>query len=395
MSYLPSSLNPTAHKGEVDGLPFASEAVAMAQRPAHSAAAPGAVILSFLAALKSLAPQVIVVAAYGQLLRPALLAIPPLGCINVHASLLPKYRGAAPVNWALIRGERMTGVTIMLIDETLDTGAILLQSEIAIDPTDDAGTLQERLAVCGAETLMCALHGMESGALTASAARPCSGHLCPKVAEGRWPDRLESTGDRPGQSHPRRDTLARSDDHASRQAIARLARDTDGDLRWRAGRVGWRRSMRSAPGLRLGRVRSCSLRCNRQAVVGWLQRPMRAAMGCALEMSWGHAELNQHSGIRCGSLLSEFSVAWRRRERSPTSSLSRSAVAHGLTPQGRAFLRELAYGVLRWRNRLDWMLQHCSDHPLETSDPCCSQPPPARRVPALLHGPHSALCCRQ
>jgi methionyl-tRNA formyltransferase len=120
----------------------------------------------FLAALQSLAPQVIVVAAYGQILRPALLAIPPMGCINVHASLLPKYRGAAPVNWALMRGERVTGVTIMLIDETLDTGAILLRSDLAIDPSDDAGTLQERLAACGAETLVRALHGMESGTLT-------------------------------------------------------------------------------------------------------------------------------------------------------------------------------------------------------------------------------------
>ena len=118
-----------------------------------------------LAELKSLAPQVVVVAAYGQLLRPALLSLPPLGCVNVHASLLPKYRGAAPISWALIRGERMTGVTIMLIDETLDTGPVLLQSEIAIEPSDDAGTLQARLAMCGAETLLHALDGLESGAL--------------------------------------------------------------------------------------------------------------------------------------------------------------------------------------------------------------------------------------
>jgi methionyl-tRNA formyltransferase len=117
------------------------------------------------AELKSLAPQVIVVAAYGQLLRPSLLAIPPMGCVNVHASLLPKYRGAAPINWALICGESVTGVTIMLIDETLDTGPILLQSELPIDPSDDAGTLQERLAVCGAEALLRALDGMESGSL--------------------------------------------------------------------------------------------------------------------------------------------------------------------------------------------------------------------------------------
>jgi methionyl-tRNA formyltransferase len=115
--------------------------------------------------LKSLAPQVIVVAAYGQLLRPALLTIPCLGCINVHASLLPKYRGAAPINWALIRGESLTGVTIMLIEETLDTGPILLQSDLTIDPADDAGTLQQRLATRGAEALLQALDGIESGTL--------------------------------------------------------------------------------------------------------------------------------------------------------------------------------------------------------------------------------------
>ena len=118
-----------------------------------------------LVEVKSMTPQVIVVAAYGQLLPPALLAIPPLGCVNVHASLLPKYRGAAPVNWALIRGEPVTGVTIMLMDESLDTGPILLQVELAIDPSDDAGTLQRRLATSGAEALLRALDGMESGEL--------------------------------------------------------------------------------------------------------------------------------------------------------------------------------------------------------------------------------------
>jgi methionyl-tRNA formyltransferase len=122
---------------------------------------------ALLAEVTSLAPQVIVVAAYGLLLPPALLALPALGSVNVHASLLPKYRGAAPINWALIWGERITGVTIMMIDETLDTGPMLLQSEVAIDPDDDAGTLQARLAQCGAETLLQALEGLESGTLKA------------------------------------------------------------------------------------------------------------------------------------------------------------------------------------------------------------------------------------
>jgi methionyl-tRNA formyltransferase len=119
----------------------------------------------FLAELASLAAQVIVVAAYGQLLRSGLLSLPPLGCVNVHASLLPKYRGAAPVNWALIRGERMTGVSIMVIEPTLDTGPILLQSELPIEPSDDAGSLEARLAERGAETLLRALDGLESGIL--------------------------------------------------------------------------------------------------------------------------------------------------------------------------------------------------------------------------------------
>jgi methionyl-tRNA formyltransferase len=120
---------------------------------------------AFLAELQALAPEVIVVAAYGQLLPPALIALPPKGCVNVHASLLPKYRGAAPVNWALIHGEQVTGVTIMLMDESLDTGPILLQVAQDIDPADDAGALQGRLAHLGAEALLQALAGLESGTL--------------------------------------------------------------------------------------------------------------------------------------------------------------------------------------------------------------------------------------
>jgi methionyl-tRNA formyltransferase len=138
--------------------------VALAQRlrilQPHRASDP-----QWLAEIELMAPHVIVVAAYGQLLLPTLLAIPALGCVNVHASLLPKYRGAAPINWALIHGERVTGVSIMVIDETLDTGPILLQSKLVIDPGDNAATLQERMAAHGAETLLRALDGVESGSL--------------------------------------------------------------------------------------------------------------------------------------------------------------------------------------------------------------------------------------
>lgn len=123
--------------------------------------------LALMSELRSLAPQVIVVASYGLMLPSALLAIPPWGCLNVHASLLPHYRGAAPINWALIHGEHTTGVTIMQIEATLDTGPILLQSEITIDLEDNAASLQARLADLGADVLLEALRALEAGTVQA------------------------------------------------------------------------------------------------------------------------------------------------------------------------------------------------------------------------------------
>lgn len=111
-------------------------------------------------------PDVIVVVAYGRLLPAGLLRIPQWGCLNVHFSLLPKYRGAAPVNWALARGERETGVTTMLMDEGMDSGPILLQDRTRIDPDETAATLGERLAVLGADLLVETLEGMALGGLT-------------------------------------------------------------------------------------------------------------------------------------------------------------------------------------------------------------------------------------
>jgi len=99
------------------------------------------------------APDVIVVAAYGHILRPALLHIPPKGCLNVHASLLPKYRGCNPVSAAILAGEEETGVTIMLLDEGMDTGPILSQRVVPIVDQDTAGGLTDKLADAGAELL--------------------------------------------------------------------------------------------------------------------------------------------------------------------------------------------------------------------------------------------------
>jgi methionyl-tRNA formyltransferase len=115
--------------------------------------------------LRSWAPDLAIVAAYGRILPPAVLEAPRLGCINVHASLLPKYRGAAPIQWALLRGETTTGVTIMRMNERMDEGDMLLQRETAIEPGETYGALQQRLAALGATVLMEALAGLRAGTL--------------------------------------------------------------------------------------------------------------------------------------------------------------------------------------------------------------------------------------
>ena len=107
----------------------------------------------FIAELRGLAPELIVVAAYGQILPPAILDLPRHGCLNVHTSLLPKYRGAAPIQWALANGDAETGVTLMKMDAGLDTGDIVAQRRTPIRPADDSATLHDRLARLGAELL--------------------------------------------------------------------------------------------------------------------------------------------------------------------------------------------------------------------------------------------------
>jgi methionyl-tRNA formyltransferase len=110
-------------------------------------------------------PDAIIVVAYGHIVPKSMLDLPRLGCINVHASLLPKYRGAAPIQWSLIRGETVTGVTTMRIDEGLDTGDILLAREVEIDDQDTAETLAARLSTIGADLLIETLRRLERGDL--------------------------------------------------------------------------------------------------------------------------------------------------------------------------------------------------------------------------------------
>lgn len=119
-----------------------------------------------LSTLREIAPDVIVVAAYGQILPKEILELPRYGCINVHASLLPKYRGAAPIQHCILGGEQETGVTIMQMAEGLDTGDMLLKGAIPIGENETASELHDRLAALGAELAVQALEGLANGTLT-------------------------------------------------------------------------------------------------------------------------------------------------------------------------------------------------------------------------------------
>lgn len=119
----------------------------------------------FRAQLSALKPDVIVVVGYGRIVPQWMLDLPPLGNINLHASLLPKYRGAAPIQWAIAQGECVTGVTTMRIDAGLDTGDILLQREMPINDDDTAETLAPRLAQVGADLMAETLRGLQSGSI--------------------------------------------------------------------------------------------------------------------------------------------------------------------------------------------------------------------------------------
>lgn len=124
--------------------------------------------------LAAWSPNVLIVVAYGLILPREVLALPRLGCINIHASLLPRWRGAAPIQRAILAGDAQTGITIMQMDAGLDTGPMLLQRQVAIRPDDTSGTLHDRLAALGAEALLESLAGASSGRV----------HVQPQPAEG-------------------------------------------------------------------------------------------------------------------------------------------------------------------------------------------------------------------
>lgn len=119
-----------------------------------------------LALIQSLSPELIVVAAYGRILPDEILDTPPKGCINVHSSLLPKYRGAAPINWAVLNGDKESGVTIMHMASELDAGDIIAAAATPIDPNETVQTLHDRLSIMGAELLVQVVEDIAEGTAT-------------------------------------------------------------------------------------------------------------------------------------------------------------------------------------------------------------------------------------
>ncbi|MGQ9512385.1 methionyl-tRNA formyltransferase [Thermodesulfitimonas sp.] len=149
----------------------------------------------FFGRLRAAVPEAIVVVAYGKILPAAVLSLPPYGCINVHASLLPRYRGAAPIQRTIMNGERETGITTMLMDEGIDTGDILLQQRVAIGEEETFGSLYRRLAHLGAQVLLETLESLQAGTLR----RQPQDHAQATYAPPLTPEDELIVWDRPGE----------------------------------------------------------------------------------------------------------------------------------------------------------------------------------------------------
>jgi methionyl-tRNA formyltransferase len=180
--------------------------------------------------LRAIAADAIVVVGYGKIIPQTIIDLPRLGVINLHASLLPKYRGAAPINWAIVRGETRTGVTTMKIDAGLDTGDMLLAEEIAIAPDDDAVTLGSKLATIGAPLLVRTLDGLARGEIVTTpqnhAEHSLAPILCKEDGRADWMQSAEDLRNRvrglqpwPGVYTPFRDGVLKIEKAAAESTL--------------------------------------------------------------------------------------------------------------------------------------------------------------------------------
>ena len=227
----------------------------------------------FLDRIRALAPDVAVVVAFGQIFRASLLSMPRLGCVNLHGSLLPRFRGAAPIQAAIAAGDAETGVTTMLMDEGLDTGPMLLSEAVSIGPRDTTPSLAERLASVGGDLMVRTLRGLEEGSLVPRP-QPAEGVLAPRLKKSDGRLRLSETAPqierrfRAYQPWPGLETICRG-----------------GALKVMGLRVLDRTASSSAaPGTFLGVLDGAlAVVCGAQSVLGLdsVQRPGRKALGPA------------------------------------------------------------------------------------------------------------------
>ena len=175
---------------------------------------------NFESQLRTFKPDAIIVVGYGRIIPQWMLDLPPLGNLNLHASLLPKYRGAAPIQWAIARGETVTGVTTMRIDAGLDTGDILLQQELRIGPDDTSETLSPPLSDIGADLMVVTLQGLQAGTVKATPQDNSRVHACPNSDRKTMDASISSFS--PGNLQPaaRLPALAGSIHRLSRKGLA-------------------------------------------------------------------------------------------------------------------------------------------------------------------------------
>ncbi len=174
--------------------------------------------------LRALAPDLCVTAAFGQILSQEILDIPRLGTINVHASLLPRHRGSAPIAWGILQGDSQAGITTMFTDKGIDTGDMLLSSAVDILPGETCGELTERLSRLGAQVLLDTLAALEAGALTRTPAKRGGHDLRPHAHQGNGHPGLVSARPGAGAAHSRPESLARRGHRFPGGGIEALAR---------------------------------------------------------------------------------------------------------------------------------------------------------------------------
>lgn len=225
---------------------------------------------AFVAELRALQPDLIAVAAYGQILPPGILELPRFGCLNVHTSLLPRWRGAAPIQWAILNGDARTGVTIMKMDAGLDTGAILAQEETDIGPRDNSQTLHDRLAEMGAKLLLRTIPGCVARTIQP---RPQPAEGVTYAAKLRKEDgriRLAPAGHGDLEPGARPHAVARRIYHAARRGHAATSENLAGrscEWRGRARRSRARGQVGRRGGMRRGRIASARPPTRRRAAL--------------------------------------------------------------------------------------------------------------------------------